>query len=66
LFDRPQTGQRAILVHLTLHAGQEDLLELNELAQSAGAEPVHTLTGSRRVPDARYFIGTGIVRPTKI
>ncbi len=59
LFDRPDTGERAILVHLTLHAGQEDLFELKELARSAGADPVSTLTGSRRSPDPRYFVGTG-------
>jgi len=59
LFDRPETGERAILVHLTLYADQEDLLELTELAKSAGANPVSTLLGSRRSPDPRYFIGTG-------
>ena len=65
MFDRPDTGERAILVHLTLHAGQEDLLELKELARSAGADPVYTLTGSRRSPDPRYFIGTGKLEELK-
>ena len=59
MFDRPDTGERAILVHLTLHAGQEDLLELKELARSAGAEPIHVITGRRRTPESRYFITTG-------
>jgi len=59
LFDRPGSGERAILVHLTLHSGQEDLLELKELAKSAGTDPVYVVTGSRRSPDPKYFIGTG-------
>lgn len=65
MFDRPETGERAILVHLTLRAGQEDLFELKELAKSAGADPVYTLTGSRRSPDPRYFIGTGKLEELK-
>lgn len=59
MFDRPETGERAILVHLTLRAGQEDLYELKELAKSAGAEPVHTVTGVRQKPDPKFFVGTG-------
>jgi len=59
LFDRPDSGERAILVHLTLRAGQEDLYELKELAKSAGADPVHVVTGTRQKPDPKYFVGTG-------
>lgn len=59
MFDRPETGERAILVHLTLHSGQEDLAELKELAKSAGTVPIHVVTGSRRAPEARYFVSTG-------
>ena len=59
MFDRPESGERAVLVHINLHAGQEDLNELKELASSAGAEVVHVLTGSRRNPDPKYFIGSG-------
>ena len=40
MFDRPDSGERAVLVHLTFHSGQEDLLELKELAKSAGTDPV--------------------------
>ncbi len=61
MFERPDAGERAILVHLTLQAGHEDLEELKELARSAGAEPVHTVTGSRYRPDPKYFIGSGKV-----
>jgi len=59
LFDRPESGERAVIVHINLSKGQEDLNELKELAKSAGAEVVHVLTGSRNYPDPRYFIGSG-------
>ena len=59
MFERPKTGERAVLVHLTLQVGQEDLAELNELARSAGADPVIVVKGSRKTPEPKYFIGTG-------
>lgn len=65
MFERPQAGERAILVHLTLQAGQEDLTELQELAKSAGAEPVYVVTGSRQRPDPKFFVGTGKVEELK-
>ncbi len=65
MFDRPDSGERAILVHLTLHSGQEDLLELKELAKSAGTDPVHVVTGSRRSPDPKYFVGKGKLEELK-
>ena len=65
MFDRPDSGERAILVHLTFRAGQEDLNELKELAKSAGAEPVHVLTGARQKPDPKYFVGKGKLEELK-
>ncbi len=65
MFDRPDSGERAILVHLTLRAGQEDLYELKELAKSAGAEPVHVVTGARQKPDPKFFVGTGKLEEIK-
>ncbi len=59
MFERPDAGERAVLVHLTLQCGQEDLHELHELAKSAGADPVHIVTGARRSPHPKYFVGTG-------
>lgn len=59
MFERPDAGERAVLVHLNLQAGQEDLDELKELTKSAGAETVHVVTGSRQRPDPKYFVGTG-------
>ena len=65
MFDRPDSGERAILVHLALRAHHEDLLELKELAKSAGTNPVHVVTGSRKSPDAKYFVGTGKLEEIK-
>ena len=61
MFDRPRTGERAVLVRLALGApaDPEDLQEFTQLALSAGAIPVATLGGSRDKPDPRYFVGSG-------
>jgi GTP-binding protein HflX len=59
LFERPTSGERALLIHLTTGASAEDLYELQELAKSAGAQPVHVITSSRTRPDPKYFVGTG-------
>jgi GTPase len=61
LFDRPETGERAVLVHVYFPeaAGQEDLQEFSELVRSAGALPAATITATRAVPDPRLFIGQG-------
>ena len=61
MFERPRTGERAVLVRLGLGApiDPEDLEEFTQLALSAGALPVATVTGRRERPDPRYFLGTG-------
>lgn len=51
-----------MLVHLDLperEEAAEDCDEFLELVRSAGAEPVALITGSRRTPDPRYFVGSG-------
>lgn len=65
MFDRPESGERAVLVHLTLRSMQEDLLELKELAKSAGTDPVYVVTGSRKKPDPKYFVGKGKLEELK-
>lgn len=59
--DKPRGGERVILVHVNFPAGkmQEDLNEFRELAISAGAEIVGIVTTKRRVPEAKYFVGSG-------
>tara|TARA_R110000822_G_scaffold32884_17_gene94211 strand:- start:178 stop:1476 length:1299 start_codon:yes stop_codon:yes gene_type:complete len=61
LFERPDVGERAILVHIdfTSHDGSEDPDEFRELVSSAGVEAVGTVTGSRKQPTPRLFVGEG-------
>ena len=60
-FERPRTGERAVLVRLGMGTpvDSEDLQEFSQLATSAGAIPVATVTGRRDRPDPRYFMGSG-------
>ena len=60
-FDRPASGELAVLVHLELTQSDEvnDPREFEELVLSAGGDPVAFLTGARAVPSAKFFIGTG-------
>ncbi|MFT7558175.1 MAG: GTP-binding protein HflX [Flavobacteriales bacterium] len=60
-FDRPESGELAVLVHLEFSQEEysNDPREFEELVLSAGGDPVDFVTGSRSVPDARYFVGTG-------
>ena len=61
MFERPERGERAILVRIGLGRppDAEELGEFDALARSAGALPVATITGSRRIPEPRYFVGSG-------
>jgi len=54
-------AEPAILVHIYFSADrmQEESDEFQELARSAGAKVVSVITGSRKAPDSKYFIGTG-------
>ena len=60
-FDRPDTGEVSILVHLAVdsESEREDPTEFEELAISAGAQPVDFITGSRKQPSPNYFVGSG-------
>jgi GTP-binding protein HflX len=60
-FERPQSGERAVLVHASPDGLPDDSEreEFAELARSAGAELVGELVSSRRAPDPRNFIGKG-------
>jgi GTPase len=61
VFERPRSGERAVLVRLGMGAqvDPEDLQEFTQLAVSAGAQPVATVTGRRDRPDPRFFMGSG-------
>jgi GTP-binding protein HflX len=61
VFERPRSGERALLVRVGFGGpvDPEDLAEFGQLARSAGAEPVGTVTGRRERPDPRLFVGSG-------
>ncbi|HEY1892406.1 MAG TPA: ribosome rescue GTPase HflX [Steroidobacteraceae bacterium] len=61
MFERPRSGERALLVRIGLGAqiDPEDLEEFTQLAVSAGAQPIATVTGRRQRPDPRFFVGSG-------
>ena len=60
-FERPKTGEVAILVHITIDGEyqQEDPVEFEELVLSAGGKPVEFITGRRKQPSSSYFVGSG-------
>ncbi|MFM7785763.1 MAG: GTPase HflX, partial [Gammaproteobacteria bacterium] len=60
-FERPDSGERAVLVHLELdqQGEREDPRELEELVLSAGGDPVAFVFGHRHRPDPRSFVGSG-------
>lgn len=63
MFERPNAGERVIIVHLhlsSLDAG--DLEECQILAHSAGADVLTTVTGNRQRPDPKFFVGSGKVK----
>ncbi|WP_236012111.1 ribosome rescue GTPase HflX [Marinobacter mangrovi] len=61
LFERPDVGERAVVVHLEFssHNESEDLGEFIELVRSADVDAVETVTGSRNQPSPRLFVGEG-------
>lgn len=62
-FERPESGEIAILVQIGLDSSQDeaDAREFEELAISAGALPATLVLASRRLTTPRYLIGTGKV-----
>ena len=66
-FDRPDSGERAVLVHLNLasESEREDPREFEELVLSAGGDPVCFVMGARDTPHARTFVGSGKLQEIK-
>jgi len=60
-FERPESGDVSVLVHIEFHNGETQYgpEEFVELATSAGIAPVAVVTGTRQKPDPKYFIGKG-------
>jgi GTP-binding protein HflX len=63
MFDRPASGENAVLVQLDFGAGDfaERLSEFRLLAESAGARPLAVVSGKRARPDPALFAGKGKV-----
>ena len=61
MIDRPEGGERAILVQLALPgiAADTALAEFSELATSAGAEVLGCVLSTRIAPEAKYYVGLG-------
>jgi len=60
-FERPESGEVTILVHISIESDKEreDPIEFEELALSAGAQPVEFITGTRKQPSPNHFVGSG-------
>ncbi len=63
MFDRPGSGENAILVCVGLGRAPEPdrVEEFQALARSAGARLLETLVVTRKTAEPRYFLGTGKV-----
>ncbi|EJN6827051.1 ribosome rescue GTPase HflX [Vibrio cidicii] len=61
MFDRYESGERAVLVHInfTQEGEWEDLAECEMLVSSAGVTTLQVITGSRRSPHPKYYVGEG-------
>lgn len=61
MFDRPQGGERAILVQIAPQGidAETALAEFRELAVSASADVLACVQGTRAKPDAKYYVGLG-------
>ncbi|CNK69049.1 ribosome rescue GTPase HflX [Yersinia alsatica] len=61
MFDRYEAGEQAVLVHIYFSQDKntEDLREFEALVSSAGVEALQIVTGSRKAPHPKYFVGEG-------
>ena len=59
MFDRPATGERALLVHMDERFAASMADEFRELAVSAGARVSGVVHYPERSPDPKFFVGAG-------
>ena len=61
MFERYDAGEQAVLVHIWFSQDKEseDLQEFETLVSSAGVEALQVVTGSRKSPHPKYFVGEG-------
>lgn len=68
LFSRPNVGERALLIFVSLKDAphsQDDIDEFQELAISAGAKIIDIVTQAREKFEAKYLLGAGKVDELK-
>ncbi|MEY4475999.1 MAG: GTP-binding protein [Pseudomonadota bacterium] len=61
MFDRYEAGEQAVLVyiHFSQNKDTEGMREFEALVSSAGVEALQIVTGSRKAPHPKYFVGEG-------
>lgn len=61
MFERPQSGETALLVQVSLDffLTEADQHEFTELARSAGADIIDSVHVIRKIADSKYLIGKG-------
>lgn len=61
MFDRYEGGEQAVLVHIYFSQDRDadDLNEFEALVSSAGVTALQLVTGSRKAPHPKYFVGEG-------
>ncbi|WP_145585947.1 ribosome rescue GTPase HflX [Yersinia rochesterensis] len=61
MFDRYEGGEQAVLVHIyfSQDKNSEDLREFEALVSSAGVKALQIVTGSRKAPHPKFFVGEG-------
>ena len=66
LFERPESGDKAVLLHVEVHGKDNpDQAEFAELARSAQIDVVHVASAKRSSPHPRWFVGSGKVDDLK-
>jgi len=60
-FDRPDSGQRAVLVHVRFSRFEESdaIAEFEELVRSADVDTAEMVLARRQAPQSRVFVGEG-------
>ncbi len=67
MLERPKQGELAVLVQINSSASyaEEVFAEFHELALAAGATPVASIMGARKIPEPKYYVGSGKVAEIK-
>lgn len=71
MFERPQQGEQAVLVHMLFASEHrvdnhdEDVSEFGELVGSTGVAQAALVSGKKAAPDPRLFVGSGKAQEIK-